>query len=38
MQTNNSRFALWIGAFALAIVVVPGATAQCGISMKTFKP
>jgi hypothetical protein len=38
MQTNNSRFALWIGALALAIVVVPGATAQCGISMKTLKP
>jgi hypothetical protein len=38
MQTIYSKFVLCVGALALAVVIVPYATAQCGLSIKAIKP
>lgn len=38
MQITHSKLVLWIGALTLAMVAVPGAKAQCGLSMKRIKP
>lgn len=38
MQTTNYKFVSWMGALALALVIVPGAAAQCGLSIKAIKP
>jgi hypothetical protein len=38
MQTIYSKFASWMVALALALVIVPGAAAQCGLSIKQIKP
>ncbi|MGA7927609.1 MAG: hypothetical protein WCA20_16665 [Candidatus Sulfotelmatobacter sp.] len=35
---TNSKFASWVVALALALVIVLGAAAQCGLSMKAIKP
>jgi hypothetical protein len=37
MQTSYSKFVSWMGALALALVIVPGAAAQCGLSIESIK-
>jgi len=38
MRSRNCRFASMLVALMLAVTVVPGALAQCGLSTKTIKP
>lgn len=38
MRTIDSRFAVWMGTLALALAMVPGAAAQCGLSIRPVKP
>ena len=38
MHTIYPKFVSWIGVLALALVIVPGSTAQCGLSTKAIKP
>jgi hypothetical protein len=38
MQTIYSKFVSWTGTLALALVIVPGVAAQCGISITSIKP
>jgi hypothetical protein len=38
MQTIYSKFASWMVALTLALVIVPGAAAQCGLPTKAIKP
>ena len=38
MQTSYFRFVSWMGAVAIALSIIPGAAAQCGLSVKAIKP
>ena len=38
MQTIYSKFVSWMGTLALALIIVPGVAAQCGLSIKAIKP
>lgn len=38
MRSRNFRYASMLVALVLALAVVPGALAQCGLSIKTVKP
>ena len=38
MRTIYSRFVVWMGALTLALAMVPGALAQCGLPTKPIKP
>jgi hypothetical protein len=38
MQRMYSKFVSCMGALVLAVVIVPCAAAQCGLSMKAIKP
>ena len=38
MQKLYTRFVVWMGALALALAMVPGAVAQCGLPSKLIKP
>jgi hypothetical protein len=38
MQTSYFRFVSWMGAVAIALCIIPGAAAQCGLSVKAIKP
>src|SRR6185437_8357516 len=36
--TTYLRFAMWMGALALASAMIPGAVAQCGLPGRLIKP
>jgi hypothetical protein len=38
MRSRNCRLAAMLVALVLALVTAPGALAQCGLSMKSYKP